>query len=292
MDIKYYFIIELNKNKLNLNFLIIGMDKSIIKTTTNIKNPIQNIPRQFKIVYIRGKAYELRRLFLPCIGLTSLLGIPALYNFVYLPIVIFMISFILFWNFPTMVTFTNTKPLYYEDLFIDTSKIHLLDVCPAKKIYFEKLFHWSLILTNSLFMAALSDYWLYKTFKENSYMEIIGITGGILKIFQLINHITGSILLQFTRELIHREHKHQQRLIEMQTFTSRNTIECPINSKIENKSKTLRQKSTKIKKNKKKYKHQIEARNYAQGHNKSKNSKNNKNNKSKNNISIEIVEMN
>ena len=113
------------------------MRKSIIQSTPTIKNPIETNQVQFHMVTIKGKTYEIRRLCLPLVSLTCLLGIPALYNFVYLPLVIFMVTFILFWNFPSMVTFTNTKPLYYEDLFIDTSKIHLLDVSPQKKQYFE-----------------------------------------------------------------------------------------------------------------------------------------------------------
>jgi len=127
-----------------------------------------------------------------------------------------------------MVTFTNTKPLYYEDLFIDTSKIHLLDVSPAKKVYFENLFHWMLIVSNSVFMAALSDYWLYKTFMKESFMEIVGVTGGILKIFQLINHITGSALLQFTRQLIQKEYTTKQIEMKMLTNTTHTIVECPL----------------------------------------------------------------
>jgi hypothetical protein len=204
------------------------MRKSIINRTHSIKNPINENQFCFRTIIINNKKYEVRRLCLPLISLTCLLGIHALYNFVYLPLVIFMISFILFWNFPTMVTFTNTKPLYYEDLFIDTSKIHLLDVSPAKKVYFENLFHWMLIVSNSVFMAALSDYWLYKTFMKESFMEIVGVTGGILKIFQLINHITGSALLQFTRQLIQKEYTTKQIEMKMLTNTTHTIVECPL----------------------------------------------------------------
>ena len=204
------------------------MRKSIIQNTPTIKNPIKNSQTYFYSVTINNKKYEMRRICLPLISLTSLLCIPALYNFVYLPMVIFMVTFILFWNFPVMVTFTNTKPLYYEDLFIDTSKIHLLDVSPEKKVYFEKLFHWSLVITNSLFMAALSDYWLYKTFMEESFMEIVGVTGGILKIFQLINHMTGSALLHFTRKLIQKEYTSKQIEMKMLENTKHTIVECPL----------------------------------------------------------------
>jgi len=204
------------------------MRQSIINRTYTVKNPINETHLYFHTITIKNKKYEVRRLCLPLIALTCLLGIHALYTFVYLPLVIFMITFILFWNFPTMVTFTNTKPLYYEDLFIDTTKIHLLDVSPGKKVYFEKLFHWVLIVSNSLFMAALSDYWLYKTFMKESFMEIVGVTGGILKIFQLINHITGSALLHFTRQLIQKEYTAKQLEMKMLTNATHTIVECPL----------------------------------------------------------------
>ena len=74
------------------------MRKSIIQRTPTIKNPIENTQIKFRKITIKGKTYEVRRLCIPLISLTCLLGIPALYNFVYLPLVIFMVTFILFWS--------------------------------------------------------------------------------------------------------------------------------------------------------------------------------------------------
>ena len=48
----------------------------------------------------------------------------------------------------------------------------------------------------------MSDYWLYKTSNENSVLQIIGITGGIIKIFQIVNNTVGRILLKVIKKEI------------------------------------------------------------------------------------------
>ena len=56
-------------------------------------------------------------------------------------------------------------------------------------------------------MGGLSDYWLYKTtaVEMANYMEIIGMTGGIIKIFQIINNVIAKIMLKIVREKIKKE---------------------------------------------------------------------------------------
>lgn len=146
-----------------------------------------------------------KRLFLPFTGIGFLFLLSETHTFIYIPAIIFFISFILFWNYPYIVIYTNSKPLYYEDLFVDTSNVETIEVDIQIRQRFEKCFEWSLIITNSLFAAFLSDYWLYQSSSRESIMEIIGITGGMLKIFQSINYITGNIILYITHYYITNE---------------------------------------------------------------------------------------
>lgn len=148
-----------------------------------------------------GKVY-LKRLFLPFIGVGFLFLLSETHTFIYIPVIIFFISFIIFWNYPFIVIFTNSKPLYYEDLFVDTSNVETIEVDIQVRQRFEKCFEWSLIITNSLFAAFLSDYWLYQSSSKETIMEIIGITGGMLKIFQSVNYLTGNIILYVTHYYI------------------------------------------------------------------------------------------
>ena len=112
-----------------------------------------------------------------------------------------------FWNFPILVYVTASKPLYYEDLFIDEKKLPNYDVDPVIKNKFQNILVWILIITNSVLVGVLSDYWLYKTQYEKNYLEILGVTGGIIKIFQVINNSIGRCMIKMLKNCIKRENK-------------------------------------------------------------------------------------
>ena len=59
-----------------------------------------------------------------------------------------------------------------------------------------------MIVTNSVLVSVLSEYWLYKTDDVRSLFEIVGVTGGILKIFQIINHYIGTVTLMILKNKI------------------------------------------------------------------------------------------
>ena len=57
--------------------------------------------------------------------LSSSLGViwfDELRHYVYMPLIVGFNFFILFWNFPILVYYTASRPLYYEDLFIEDRK--------------------------------------------------------------------------------------------------------------------------------------------------------------------------
>jgi len=146
-----------------------------------------------------------KRFFLPLMGIVGLLYLEEVRNFFYIPFIVAPACFILFWNFPQIVYFTNSKPLYYEDLFVDEKKLPNYDVSPAIKMKCQKILFWSLIVSNSIFAGGLSEYWLYRTHDTTTYMEIMGITGGIIKVFQFINNFIGRILMMIIRRKVNTE---------------------------------------------------------------------------------------
>lgn len=151
------------------------------------------------------KKCEVKRYFLPLIGVFGLAAIDEIRNFYYFPIVFTFGFFILFWNFPNLVYYTNSQPIYYEDLFINKRKLPNHNVPEKIKVKFQCIFDWTLILTSSITMGCLADYWLYKTNSVSSIFEILGITGGILKLFQLVNNLIGKIMIKVIRCSIRKE---------------------------------------------------------------------------------------
>jgi len=122
------------------------------------------------------------------------------YSFICFPFIIFICSVILFINFPILVVRSKLRPIYFgHDLFIDREKLPYLQLKDKEKRILLNNIKWLLILLYSLLSAALSDYWLFKTHDTSSYFEIIGVTGGILKIFQLVAHMGAGYFLSKTR---------------------------------------------------------------------------------------------
>ena len=104
-------------------------------------------------------------------------------------------------NFPILVVQSNLKPAYFgQDLFIDTQRLPYLDLTIKEKKKFLINIKWLLIFLYSALSAALSDYWLFKTQNSTSYFEILGVTGGILKLFQMVASIAGGLFLSRARK--------------------------------------------------------------------------------------------
>ena len=159
------------------------------------------------------KKIPVKRYFLPLIGLMVLIWFEEFRHFVYLPIVVGVSFFIIFWNYPWLVYYTASKPLYYQDLFIDEKKLPNYSVSKKIRNKFQTILDWVLIITNTLLSAALADYWLYRI-NLKGYIEIIGVTGGIIKIFQIINNTISRIMLKILRSYIKEEtirYKNSQR---------------------------------------------------------------------------------
>ena len=153
------------------------------------------------------KDIKCKRYFLPLIFAPAAAIHPEILNFYYFPMVVSVSAFILFWNFPKLVYYTASRPLYYEDLFIDSSKLPNYDVSLSIKKHFQFILEWVLIITNTLLVAALSDYWLYKTVDHFTIIEIVGITGGIIKVFQTVNNTISRIMLKILRKRVKKENK-------------------------------------------------------------------------------------
>ncbi len=159
----------------------------------------------------RCKDIPIKRYFLPLIGIFALAALPELRNFIYLPLIITFGFLILFWNFPWIVYYTASKPLYYQDLFIDEKKLPNYDVDEGIKHKFKMILETVLIISNALLTGALADYYLYKTTGFEGYIEILGVTGGIIKIFQMINNTISRFMLKILKRCVRKENRDLKR---------------------------------------------------------------------------------
>jgi hypothetical protein len=141
------------------------------------------------------------------------------------------------------VYYTASKPLYYQDIFIDEKKLPNYDVNIKIKRKFECIFVWVLIATNTLLMAGLSEYWLFKSMISESYMEIIGISGGIIKIFQIVNNTVCRIMLKVLKSYVKDENQKFEQLQAKRVKSILNLKETKSESILEMVEADLSQKS-------------------------------------------------
>ena len=166
------------------------------------------------------KKIPCKRYFLPLSLSIGVVWLPEMRHYVYLPLIVGFSFLIVFWNYPKLVYFTASKPLYYEDLFIDSTKLPNYEVNRAVKKKFNNIFTAVLVITNSILVAALSDYWLFKVYEDRviSNFEIIGVTGGILKIFQIINNTIARFMLKLLRCFILNENRETEQKQNIEIF--------------------------------------------------------------------------
>tara|TARA_Y100001970_G_scaffold135352_1_gene166639 strand:+ start:8395 stop:9036 length:642 start_codon:yes stop_codon:yes gene_type:complete len=158
------------------------------------------------------KKIKIKRFFFPLFfGIFSVF-FKETRDFVYFPLIISCCFFVLFWNFPGIVYYTASKPLYYQDIFIDEKKLPNYNVNTKIKNKFECIFVWVLIVTNTLLIGGLSEYWLFKSLDQQTVMEILGTTGGIIKIFQIVNNTICRIMLKVLKGYVKSENKKFEKL--------------------------------------------------------------------------------
>ena len=159
-----------------------------------------------------NRKIKIKRFFLPLSFGIITVCFDNVRTIIYFPIIVSACFFILFWNFPKIVYYTASKPLYYQDIFIDEKKLPNYDVNKKVKKKFECIFVWVLIITNTLLVGGLSEYWLYKSVIQETTIEIIGISGGIIKIFQIVNNTICRIMLKVLKSYVKTENKRFEEL--------------------------------------------------------------------------------
>jgi hypothetical protein len=188
---------------------------------------------------------KIKRFFLPLFFGIFTIFFEETRNVVYFPLIISSCFLVLFWNYPKLVYYTASKPLYYQDIFIDEKKLPNYDVNIKIKHKFECIFVLVLIVTNTLLVAGLSEYWLFKSMISESYMEIIGISGGIIKIFQIVNNTVCRIMLKVLKTYVKAENKKFEQLqtrrvksiLNLKESKSENILEM-VEEDLKSKSKT------------------------------------------------------
>lgn len=114
----------------------------------------------------------------------------VLFDIKYISPATFICSFIVFWNFPKLGAWLQTKPTYVEDLVIDVN---------SKDIKYRFVKRYTLV--TNFFLSGLVmfiiDYTIFQKYNTSNLhsFEMIGIIGGVISIYFKVQAIVGKLLL-------------------------------------------------------------------------------------------------
>ena len=136
------------------------------------------------------KRFLLLFCFLPCL---ILLGEP--YNTEYYVLSFMFISILSFlYNFECCTIFFHEKPIYYEDLEDTNNIVHNN---PHDKIKFQNIFIVIHQFTLTLAFVIILDFFYHRYHNLNlSLIELMGLLGGFISLYQKITSFIGNILIE------------------------------------------------------------------------------------------------
>ena len=155
---------------------------------------IEYICKKNNIQYERYSLLTLSFLFL-------LLDKKYYNDYIFISIISFLSSLVIFANFPDLVTWNSSKPIYYEDLYIDFEKLPEFPLTDKHKEIYLLVYTRALIVSSSILISVLTCYWKFKT-EHSSFVEIAGITGGLLQIATILNILSGRAILYCIKQFI------------------------------------------------------------------------------------------
>lgn len=140
------------------------------------------------MLYITCKKFCSIRLLLPLsVGCFIFpIFINKIYFIYIFPISYFFAFYFILINFPIISNILYSHPIYIEDLN---------DSDNSSPTIFKNLYIRSMNIVLAFLFSGFVVYFLLKGFHNKSYIEIIGIIGGIQSLFMRTQNIIGNILL-------------------------------------------------------------------------------------------------
>lgn len=141
---------------------------------------------------------------------------------------------IVFVNFPSIVISLHSRPIYFDDLIIKNyeEEGHIYDQKFRKK--YQNIFKWIASITSSLMIALTAELWFFRdemfqgtvpTGKQavNSFV-VLGIIGGMLRLYYGATMILGRILLFILRRLKRREQERLRQVTQQRTLVELSSL--------------------------------------------------------------------
>lgn len=156
----------------------------------------------------------------------------------YVPVSCGISALIIFLNFPSIVIFLHSRPIYYDDLIVKNydGEGYIYNEEFRKK--YQKIFQWIISVSSSVMVAFTVELWFFRDrlFAQNSEGSqstgdravnaflVLGIIGGLLRIYYGAAMLLGKLLLTVLEVLKKREQERLRRTVEERTLVQLTSI--------------------------------------------------------------------
>jgi hypothetical protein len=165
--------------------------------------------------------YNLTLLLVPIILVTTFIY-EDIHGIIYVPLSCGVSAMIVFLNFPTIVIFLHSRPIYFDDLIIKNYEGEGYFYDDSFRQKYQRVFKWIASITSSLMIVLTVELWFFRDsmFQNdqandstkgkavNSFV-VLGVIGGMLRIYYAATMMIGRLLLTILKRLKRRE---QERL--------------------------------------------------------------------------------
>ena len=158
----------------------------------------------------------------------------------YVPISCSISALIIFLNFPSIVIFLHSKPVYYDDLVIKNYEEETLYTEDFRRKY-QHIFRWITTFTSALVVGITSELWYYRDriFTSDSTTSssvssaqdkvfkafvLIGVIGGLVRIYYGAAMLLGQILLVLLKRFKRKEQERRRQQAEERTMIELTSI--------------------------------------------------------------------
>ena len=149
------------------------------------------------------------------------------HDIIYEPLMCGICAMIIFINFPAVVIFLHSRPIYYDDLIIKNyeGEGYIYDDNFRKK--YQVIFQWFATITSSFMIGLTVELWFYRSkmfpqssgtgAKAVSSFVVMGVIGGMLKLYYGATMILGRIILFALKYFKQKEQERMRLEVERRT---------------------------------------------------------------------------
>lgn len=157
----------------------------------------------------------------------------------YVPFVCGICALIIFINFPNLVVFLHSKPIYYDDLIMKNyeGEGHIYNEDFRKK--YQNIFRWIISISSSIMVAFAVELWFFRDSLFKSHAEgesqsardkaanilaVLGIIGGLFRMYYGAAMMVGRLLLFVLKKMKKREQERRRQDTEDRTLVELTSI--------------------------------------------------------------------